>query len=570
MVGVGSRAAVPFSRCEPALVELRYAASSQHMPFANSSAAVRAVIGAFLLVVAAESVPVEAAPACPVLALNGSTGHAVGTDTIYPTGSALASFTVEAWVNPTFMPSGNQIGFIASDDAYSLGYRLHPSGTMQMVFSVWGPGNTNVTFLESGYGGFWIQQWNHVAAVFDANTRQARVFVNGVAGPARTVDLDTFGIYSDTFTVGALSSAGPFLVNGYIDDLRVSTVARYSATFVPPDALAVDGFTAALYRFSEPSTATTFANAAGSEHALAAQGGAHSENTAGCSPSAAPVIVAQPSSGALCMGVPVLLRVEATGTPPLSYQWFSSFGGPFLPIAGATESTYLTSPFLPMEGGVFRVRVANAYGSVDSEPAYLAVVPFNPVMFVQQPASRSIAAGQSMALTVVVSDTPPTFYQWFTGRSGDTTNPIAGAASPQYTTPPLTSTTEYWVRVSNACGPANSRTAVIRVWTDYPLAAGVVIKRTHVEELRSQIDRTRLARGLPAFGWTDPTLVSGVTLVKTVHFDELRTALAQAYAAAGGPPPTYTDTLLTIGATPVRVPHLAELRAAIEALDALP
>jgi hypothetical protein len=54
-------------------------------------------------------------------------------------------------------------------------------------------------------------------------------------------------------------------------------------------------------------------------------------------------------------------------------------------------------------------------------------------------------------------------YQWYTGTSGDTGNPIAGATSPAYTTPPLAATISFWVRVSGPGGHADSDTATVTV-----------------------------------------------------------------------------------------------------------
>ena len=55
-------------------------------------------------------------------------------------------------------------------------------------------------------------------------------------------------------------------------------------------------------------------------------------------------------------------------------------------------------------------------------------------------------------MNVVGTGTGPLSYQWYVGASGNTASPIGGATSNSYTTPPLTITTNYWVRVSNAYG----------------------------------------------------------------------------------------------------------------------
>jgi hypothetical protein len=54
-------------------------------------------------------------------------------------------------------------------------------------------------------------------------------------------------------------------------------------------------------------------------------------------------------------------------------------------------------------------------------------------------------------------------YQWYLGLSGETDNPIEGATDVTYTTPPLTVTTSYWVRVTNTVGSVDSQTATITV-----------------------------------------------------------------------------------------------------------
>ena len=78
-----------------------------------------------------------------------------------------------------------------------------------------------------------------------------------------------------------------------------------------------------------------------------------------------------------------------------------------------------------------------------------------------QPSSSTINSGSSVTLSVTATGTAPS-YQWYIGTSGNTANPIAGATSSTLKVTP-TSTTSYWVRVSNACGTVNSATATITV-----------------------------------------------------------------------------------------------------------
>ncbi len=79
-----------------------------------------------------------------------------------------------------------------------------------------------------------------------------------------------------------------------------------------------------------------------------------------------------------------------------------------------------------------------------------------------QPTSQEAQSGTAVVLTVAASGDDLT-YQWFTGNSGDTANPVAGATGSSLTTGALTVSTNFWAQVSNAGGSANSDTAVITV-----------------------------------------------------------------------------------------------------------
>jgi hypothetical protein len=89
--------------------------------------------------------------------------------------------------------------------------------------------------------------------------------------------------------------------------------------------------------------------------------------------------------------------------------------------------------------------------------------PSIPPTISDEPDSQTISSGNAATMTVVASGTPVLTYQWYEGSSGTTTTLISGATSGSYTTPTLTSTTQYWVRVSNVYGTDDSATATITV-----------------------------------------------------------------------------------------------------------
>jgi Ig-like domain CHU_C associated len=81
-----------------------------------------------------------------------------------------------------------------------------------------------------------------------------------------------------------------------------------------------------------------------------------------------------------------------------------------------------------------------------------------------QPKTTKPVAGGTTAQLIVAASLPATItYQWYRGISGDTANPVAGATGAVFTTPSLTQTTTYWVRVTNAAGTADSNAATVTV-----------------------------------------------------------------------------------------------------------
>lgn len=86
-----------------------------------------------------------------------------------------------------------------------------------------------------------------------------------------------------------------------------------------------------------------------------------------------------------------------------------------------------------------------------------------PPAITAQPRSATISPGQSATLSVTATGSTPMSYQWYRGQSGSTSQPVAGATSSSLATGPLSATTDYWVRISNGCGGADSDNATVSV-----------------------------------------------------------------------------------------------------------
>jgi uncharacterized protein YjiK/2',3'-cyclic-nucleotide 2'-phosphodiesterase (5'-nucleotidase family) len=117
-------------------------------------------------------------------------------------------------------------------------------------------------------------------------------------------------------------------------------------------------------------------------------------------------------------------------------------------------------------------------------------------MITTQPVGTKIATGYTATLSLAASGTPLPSVQWYQGASGTTTTPV-GTNSSSFTTPALTTTTDYWARVTNGGGSADSVTATVTVTsgvTSVDLSTYVRVARYDLPEYR----RTALPPGTAA------------------------------------------------------------------------
>jgi alpha-tubulin suppressor-like RCC1 family protein len=125
----------------------------------------------------------------------------------------------------------------------------------------------------------------------------------------------------------------------------------------------------------------------------------------------APVITVQPSGLTVDVGDPVILKVEATGSGELSYQWH--FNGVAIP--GGTGATYVMFNVQSERAGVYMVEVRNGVGVLFSEAAFLTVAePIEeiPPVITVQPSGQSVDVGDPVVLKVEASGSGELSYQW--------------------------------------------------------------------------------------------------------------------------------------------------------------
>lgn len=190
--------------------------------------------------------------------------------------------------------------------------------------------------------------------------------------------------------------------------------------------------------------------------------------TPGASNQIAPVILTQPAGSTIDAGNTASMSVASLGGQ-LSYAWYQgAIGDDTTPVG--TDSATLVTPALNATSS-FWVRVSNPYGSQDSTAAVVTVnAVAQPPVITTQPASTTIQSGGTAVLTVGADGQGQSLtFAWYQGATGDTSVPV-GTNSASFTTPALTETTSYWVRVTSAGGSVDSSAATVTVETPEPPA----------------------------------------------------------------------------------------------------
>ena len=168
----------------------------------------------------------------------------------------------------------------------------------------------------------------------------------------------------------------------------------------------------------------------------------------------APIITSQPATLIVPLGGSSTMAVGATGSGPLSYQWYLDGN----PLPGSTLPVLNFATLGSVDFGTYTVTVTNSLGSVTSEPADLILL--GAPVITQQPAAASVLEGENATFFVRASGSGLR-YQWFQNGS-----PIPGAIAATFNTPSLVAANSgavYSVLVYNGAGHVFSQGAVLTV-----------------------------------------------------------------------------------------------------------
>lgn len=146
---------------------------------------------------------------------------------------AAGDFTIEAWVRINGTPTDHD-GLISSINSTSTagGFLVEidqsGSGITMRAAARYTDGTTDGAYGTTVLSG---NTWYHVAFVRLANT--FRLFVNGVQEASWTSS-KTLAAPTNGMVIGRIyTDSNNFYLNGWMDDLRIYTFAKYSGTFTP-------------------------------------------------------------------------------------------------------------------------------------------------------------------------------------------------------------------------------------------------------------------------------------------------------------------------------------------------
>ncbi len=189
-----------------------------------------------------------------------------------------------------------------------------------------------------------------------------------------------------------------------------------------------------------------------------------------------PHIDAAPLSQTLPLTADAVFSVAASGSLPLSYQWYFDATNA---LAEAVDATLVRTNIQLSDSGAYTVVVANPVGVVTSPPAALTVYGIPPAI-VSPPTGCTLGAGAEVDFWVSATGSPPLSYQWFFNGANalaGATNSLLSLAAIQFS-----QAGAYSVVVTNAFGAVTSPPAVLNV-----LPANVVTNGTE-QALRQAIE----------------------------------------------------------------------------------
>jgi hypothetical protein len=169
-----------------------------------------------------------------------------------------------------------------------------------------------------------------------------------------------------------------------------------------------------------------------------------------------PVATIPSSTEATCFGATVSIPVALSGTAPFAIFWSDGHVDRGIDVSTFTRVVTATAS---NSYSITAMEDAHCSGSGSGSVQVLTgVTP----QITRQPQSAIVDRGARHTLTVELG-LEDVEVQWYRGLSGDRSNPVPGATSLHFQTPPIEQTTSYWAEITTFCGTVLSEEATLRI-----------------------------------------------------------------------------------------------------------
>jgi len=162
-----------------------------------------------------------------------------------------ASITIELWLSgPNFEgnfvePKGWIIGFNDTN-------RIEGSPLSSILYAYRsGENASDAVVVKDHVPGIKTKTSMHLAAVRDASKKELRIFLDGELIARRAYNELSHGRRERSLSIGSPDSRYGVTIQGWMDEVRLSSVARYETNFTPTKRFEADAHTLALYHFDE-------------------------------------------------------------------------------------------------------------------------------------------------------------------------------------------------------------------------------------------------------------------------------------------------------------------------------
>jgi BspA type Leucine rich repeat region (6 copies)/Immunoglobulin domain/Immunoglobulin I-set domain len=381
-------------------------------------------------------------------------------------GATASSYTINS---PEVKDSGsyyvtvaNSSGTVTSNGATLTVNVVGPSITIQpLSLNVNAGGSATLSVTATGTAPFAYQWYKNNSAISGATNASFTIgsLVSSDAGSYTVSVSNSAATVTSNAASITVNNAPAITVQPISQTLNVGSGVTFSVSVsgTPPftyqwykDGVAILGATASTYTINNISSS----DAASYSVAIVNTVNSVTSSPATLSVNLGPLITTQPVSQAINIGSTANFYISASGTGPLTYQWYKGSTA----IAGATSSSYTINVVSSSDNGSYTVVVTNSVGSVTSSAATL-VVNATPIL-ITQPLGQTVNVGSSIALSVTANGASPLIYQWYKDGAS-----VSGAVTTNYSIASAATTDagSYSVVVANSLGIVTSNTAVVIV-----------------------------------------------------------------------------------------------------------